>query len=99
VLSEKSLKDLLRPHVKVVSPLPGVNMFYGYVMFIYQTKPDSIKAVSFRGNVDSWGTAVSYWFPESKTTLIVFSNKELLSNKEKSHIYISNELIKRIGLF
>ena len=98
ILTDKSLKELLKPHIKVKSPLSGVNMYYAYVMFIYQTENDPMKAVSFRGNSDTWGTAVSYWFPSTNTTLIVFSNKERLSNKEKGHIYISNELIRQLSL-
>jgi CubicO group peptidase (beta-lactamase class C family) len=99
ILTGKTLEDLLRPRIKVKSSQEGVSMSYAYVMFVNQTGQEPLKAVWFRGNADRWGTAVSYWFPGSNTTLIVFSNKELLSNKEKSHIYISDELIKRMGLF
>ena len=99
ILSENTLKVLLTPHIKLKSPWEGVQMFYVYFMFVNQTEQDPLKAVWSRGNSDGWGTSVSYWFPRSKTTLIVFSSKERLSNREKSHIYISDELIRRMGLF
>jgi CubicO group peptidase (beta-lactamase class C family) len=98
ILSEKTLTDLLQPQVKVRSSLEGVNLFYAYVMFISQTSDDPLKAIWYRGNSDQWGTSISYWFPKSKTTLIVFTNKEMLSNKQKSHIYITDEIIKRLEI-
>jgi CubicO group peptidase (beta-lactamase class C family) len=97
VLSATAKESLLGKYTKVKSPWEGTTTHYAYGLFVTETEQGLLQSIWLRGNEESWGTAILFWLPQTNTSLVVLSNKELLSNGEKSHIYISNHLLKSIA--
>lgn len=97
ILSQKSRELLFGRYAKIKSPWEGTDTHYAYGMFVTGTVSEELQAVWFRGTEGDWGTAIVIWMPATGTSLIVLSNKEMLTNGERSQVYISNELLKRMG--
>ena len=72
-----------------------MHSYYAYGLFITETETTSLDKIWLRGNEDAWGASITFWIPQTKTTLIILSNTLSLSNGEKPHIYASNEILKR----
>ncbi len=94
ILTQASKNLLFGKYTKIQSPWAGSNSFYGYAFFVTEIEGVPIEKIWLRGNEDQWGTAIAFWLPKTETTLIVLSNSLTLSNGEKPHIYISNQILK-----
>jgi CubicO group peptidase (beta-lactamase class C family) len=84
---------LLGDYVKLKSASPGSTDYYGYGIFHTTGEKNSIW---LRGNEEGWGTAIAYWFPNSKLSIVVLSSSEQLKNGEKPNIYVSSQIIKQL---
>jgi CubicO group peptidase (beta-lactamase class C family) len=96
ILRSRSKELLFGKYRKIKTLGADTNSYYCYGLFVTEGEAHHIERIWLRGLEDSWGTAQTNWIPQTKTSLIVLSNSVSLSNGEKPHIYISNEIIKNL---
>jgi CubicO group peptidase (beta-lactamase class C family) len=93
ILTPSSKALLLGKYGKLKSAMANSTDYFSYGMF--QTE-GPVNSIWLRGNEQAWGVSVAYWLLQTNLSVIVLSNKELLQNGERSHTYISSEIIKRL---
>jgi CubicO group peptidase (beta-lactamase class C family) len=86
LLNDSSKATLLGKYGKIKATFPNSTDYYSYGMF--QTEGE-FNSIWQRGNEDAWGVSIAYWLPQTNLSVIVLSDKEKLSNGEKSHMYVS----------
>ena len=94
VINDSSRALWAGKYVKLKSGAVNSSDYYSYGIFLTEGENSNIW---FRGNEDAWGASIAYWFPKSNTSVIVLSNKEKLSNGEKQHMYVSDQIIKALN--
>ena len=96
LLTDQSKELLFGKYTKIASLWPETTSYYGYGLFVTETKNSPLERIWLRGNEDRWGTCATFWLPTIDATLIVLSTSLSLSNGSKPHLYISDGILKSI---
>jgi CubicO group peptidase (beta-lactamase class C family) len=93
LLSDTSRKLLLGNYVKLKSAFANSTDYYTYGLF--RTTGD-VNGFWARGNEEAWGVSIAYRLPGSGISVVVLSDRQNLSNGEKTHSYVSSEIINTL---
>jgi CubicO group peptidase (beta-lactamase class C family) len=93
ILTDSSKAMLFGNYIKLKSSFPNSTDYYSYGIFQTVGERESIWT---RGNEESWGTSIAYFFPDKNISIIVLTSSELLRNGERAHMYVSSQIIKQL---
>jgi CubicO group peptidase (beta-lactamase class C family) len=93
ILNDSSKSILLGKYIKVKSIFLNSTHYYSYGLYQTEGEINSFGAI---GNEDAWGVSIGYYVPKSDISVIVLSDKQLLSNCERPSMYVSAAIINSL---
>jgi CubicO group peptidase (beta-lactamase class C family) len=90
LLSDTSRKLLLGSYVKLKSGFANSTDYYAYGLF---RTTGYVNGFWARGNEEAWGVSIAFRLPGSGISVVVLSDRQNLSNGEKTHSYVSSQII------